>query len=96
LRTDPEPLRAVAGTRNAVLTTPVTWLRYTRNRITYAKLPPALAATFPNFKETFARSAQYHLQGQDLTNELAANIQVVGGHARSSLQKLSIAPGKPM
>ena len=44
--------------------------RYTRNRIR-ARLLPALAAAFPQFRETFARSAQHAAQAQLLLSELA-------------------------
>lgn len=94
LRTDPEPLRAwLEHTNTRFIDDPSNLdLRYTRNRIR-AKLLPALAATFPQFQETFARSAQHAAQGQDLLNELAAeDIQVVGSPpAIRLLQKLSVA-----
>ncbi len=44
--------------------------RFTRNRIR-ARLMPALAATFPQFRETFARSARHAAQAQTLLLELA-------------------------
>jgi tRNA(Ile)-lysidine synthase len=43
----------------------------TRNRIR-ARLLPALAAAFPQFRETFARSASHAAQAQDLLLEVAA------------------------
>lgn len=44
--------------------------RYTRNRIR-ARLLPALQETFPQFRETFARSARHAAQAQALLVELA-------------------------
>lgn len=44
--------------------------RFTRNRIR-ARLMPALEATFPAFRETFARSASHAAQAQQLLQELA-------------------------
>lgn len=45
--------------------------RFTRNRIR-ARLLPALDATFPHFRDTFARSAAHAAQAQVLLQELAA------------------------
>ena len=45
--------------------------RYTRNHIR-AKLLPALEAVFPQFRDTFARSARHAAQAQSLLDELAA------------------------
>jgi tRNA(Ile)-lysidine synthase len=45
--------------------------RFTRNRIR-ARLMPALAETFAQFRDTFARSAQHAAQAQTLLLELAA------------------------
>lgn len=44
--------------------------KYTRNRIR-ARLLPALEATFPQFRDTFARSASHAAQAQSLLNEVA-------------------------
>ena len=44
---------------------------FTRNRIR-ARLTPALEATFPRFRETFARCAAHAAQAQSLLSELAA------------------------
>ena len=44
--------------------------RYTRNRIR-ARLLPVLANTFPQFRETFARSARHAAQAQSLLVEVA-------------------------
>jgi tRNA(Ile)-lysidine synthase len=45
--------------------------RYTRNRIR-ARLLPVIEEAFPQFRETFARSAQHAAQAQALLMELAA------------------------
>lgn len=45
--------------------------RFTRNRIR-AQLLPALESVFPQFRDTFARSAAHAAQAQDLLDELAA------------------------
>ncbi len=45
--------------------------QYTRNRIR-ARLLPALEAVFPQFRDTFARSAAHAAQAQRLLDELAA------------------------
>jgi tRNA(Ile)-lysidine synthase len=45
--------------------------QYTRNRIR-ARLLPALEETFPQFRDTFARSAAHAAQAQRLLDELAA------------------------
>lgn len=44
--------------------------RYTRNRIR-ARLLPALQATFPQFRDTFARSSQHAAQADALLQEIA-------------------------
>ena len=45
---------------------------YTRSRIRL-QLMPALEQTFPQFRETFARSARHAAQGQELLAQLAAD-----------------------
>ncbi|HSH92345.1 MAG TPA: tRNA lysidine(34) synthetase TilS [Ramlibacter sp.] len=45
--------------------------RFTRNRIR-ARVLPALQEAFPQFRETFARSARHAAQAQELLTELAA------------------------
>lgn len=51
---------------------------YTRNRIRHGLLP-ALAQTFPQYRETFARSARHAAQAQALLDELAAlDLQAAG------------------
>jgi tRNA(Ile)-lysidine synthase len=54
---------------------------FTRNRIR-AKLLPALDATFPQFRDTFARSSSHAAQAQLLLNEVA----------EQDLQKTGISP----
>lgn len=75
------PLLAVSGAelRRWLRERGVAWIedptnadeRYTRNRIR-ARLLPALEATFPQFRDTFARSAAHAAQAQRLLDELAA------------------------
>jgi len=45
--------------------------RFTRNRIR-ARLLPALQEVFPQFRDTFARSAQHAAQGQNILESVAA------------------------
>lgn len=65
---------------------------YTRNRIRH-QLLPALAAAFPAFRSTFARSAQHAAQAQALLNEVAAaDLLACGVPPRlAALQTLSAA-----
>jgi tRNA(Ile)-lysidine synthase len=67
-------------------------LRYTRNRIRHAVLP-ALADSFPQYRETFARSARHAAQAQQLLAEIAAqDLAGMRGDARiDGLQSLSRA-----
>ncbi len=64
--------------------------QYTRNRIRARLLPP-LEAAFPQFRETFARSARHAAQAQGLLLEIAAqDLLAVGSPpAISALQVLS-------
>lgn len=64
--------------------------RFTRNRIR-ARLLPALQHAFPQFRDTFARSAQHAAQAQALLNEVAAeDLQRVGSPpVIAALQALS-------
>jgi tRNA(Ile)-lysidine synthase len=64
--------------------------RFTRNRIR-ARLLPALADTFPHFRQTFARSASHAAQAQVLLDEVAAqDLQFVGSPPEiKALQALS-------
>lgn len=56
--------------------------RYTRNRIR-ARLLPALEATFPQFRDTFARSSQHAAQAQELLREIAQqDLAAVGAPPR--------------
>lgn len=66
--------------------------RYTRNRIR-AQLLPALGEAFPQFRETFARSAGHAAQAQALLTEVAADdLEAVGSPpALLPLQALSRA-----
>lgn len=64
-------------------------VRFTRNRIRH-QLLPMLEATFPHFRQTFARSAAHAAQGSALLDELAqADLRVVGQPPRiAALQGL--------
>lgn len=54
-------------------------LRFTRNRIRH-ELLPALERAFPQFRETFARSARHAARAQQLLDELgAADLAAMGG-----------------
>ena len=66
--------------------------RYTRNRIR-ARLLPALEAAFPQFRDTFARSARHSAQASELLDDLARqDLAEVGDPPRiASLQPLSPA-----
>lgn len=66
--------------------------RFTRNRIR-AQLLPALAQTFPAFRDTFARSAAHAAQAQEVLNEVAAeDLARIGVPPRiEALQQLSRA-----
>lgn len=67
-------------------------LRYTRNRIR-ARLLPALDAAFPQFRDTFARSAAHAAQASELLDELARqDLAAVGVPPQiAALQALSRA-----
>ena len=64
--------------------------RFTRNRIR-ARLLPALAEAFPQFRQTFARSASHAAEAQTLLSELAAQdlLQVGTPPELAELQALS-------
>ena len=66
--------------------------QFTRNRIR-ARLLPALEATFPQFRDTFARTAAHAAQAQELLLELAAlDLALVGAPpVIAGLQRLSRA-----
>jgi tRNA(Ile)-lysidine synthase len=61
--------------------------RYTRNRIR-AQVIPALQATFPHFRDTFARSASHAAQAQVLLDEIAAQDLALVLRARDGLPLL--------
>ena len=63
--------------------------RFTRNRIR-ARLLPALAEAFPQFRQTFARSASHAAEAQTLLNEMAAQelLEVGTPPAITALQAL--------
>lgn len=94
------PLLTVPGAllRDWLVTRGITWVedptntdeQFTRNRIR-ARLLPALAQTFPQFRETFARSARHAAQAHGLLVEVAQQDQVVVGTPPviKSLQSLS-------
>jgi tRNA(Ile)-lysidine synthase len=70
--------------------------QFTRNRIR-GRLLPVLHTAFPQFRDTFARSARHAAQAQELLDEVAAvDLNAVGGPERNtprlkSLQQLSVA-----
>ena len=66
--------------------------RFTRNRIR-AQLLPVLEAAFPQFRETFARSAAHAAQAQTVLVEVAVQDLAAVGHppAIAALQNLSVA-----
>ncbi len=66
--------------------------RYTRNRIR-ARVLPALAQAFPQFRATFARSARHAAQAQAVLMEVAAQDLAAAGNppAIKALQSLSTA-----
>ena len=67
-------------------------VRYTRNRIR-SELAPALAAVFPTYRATFARSAQHAAQAQQVLDEVAAaDLAACGLPPRlADLQALTLA-----
>ena len=66
--------------------------RYTRNRIR-ARLLPALAQAFPQFRATFARSARHAAQAQSVLTEVAVQDLAAAGNPPvvKALQALSTA-----
>lgn len=96
------PLLAVAGAdvRAWLQARGETWVEdpsnqnqgFTRNRIR-AQLLPALEATFPGFRDTFARSSAHAAQAQQLLAELAQADLLQAGNPPliSALQRLSSA-----
>ncbi len=61
--------------------------RYTRNRIR-ARLVPALQDTFPQFLDTFARSAAHAAQAQQVLDEVAAQDLQLAGHSSDGLPRI--------
>jgi tRNA(Ile)-lysidine synthase len=66
--------------------------QFTRNRIR-ARLLPALEASFPHFRDTFARSASHAAQAQEVLHDVALQDLALVGQppAIKSLQALSRA-----
>jgi tRNA(Ile)-lysidine synthase len=62
---------------------------FTRNRIR-ARLMPALRAAFPQFLDTFARSASHAAQGQQVLNEVAAQDLNAVCHSADSLPRIKV------
>lgn len=63
--------------------------RYTRNRIR-ARLVPALQDTFPQFLDTFARSAAHAAQAQQVLNEVAAQDLQLAGRGSDGLPRIRV------
>ena len=63
--------------------------QFTRNRIR-ARLMPALRAAFPQFLDTFARSASHAAQGQQVLNEVAAQDLDAVCHGADSLPRIKV------
>ena len=61
--------------------------QFTRNRIR-ARLMPVLRAAFPQFLDTFARSASHAAQGQELLNELAEQDVHALAHGTDGLPRI--------
>ena len=61
--------------------------RYTRNRIR-ARLVPALDDTFPQFLDTFARSATHAAQAQQVLDEVAAQDLQLAGRGSDGLPRI--------
>jgi tRNA(Ile)-lysidine synthase len=98
------PLLNVAGAklREYLTLLEVTWVedptnqdeQFTRNRIR-AQLLPALERAFPQFRDTFSRSASNAAEAQEILNEVAAadlsSLMASGGLNIKFLQQLSPA-----
>jgi len=63
--------------------------RYTRNRIR-ARLVPALQDTFPQFLDTFARSAAHAAQAQQVLDEVAAQDLQLAGRGSDGLPRIRV------
>jgi tRNA(Ile)-lysidine synthase len=61
--------------------------QFTRNRIR-ARLMPALRAAFPQFLDTFARSASHAAQGQQLLDEVAQQDVKAVAHSANGLPRI--------
>lgn len=89
-----KPLRDwLAGQGRAVIDDPTNAdTAFTRNRIRHEILP-ALDRTFPQFRETFARTARHAAQAQELLTELAAGDLLLVGNPPlvGALRRLSRA-----
>jgi tRNA(Ile)-lysidine synthase len=91
-----------AKLRDYLLQAQVTWVedptnqdqQFTRNRIR-AQLLPVLARAFPQFRETFARSASHAAEAQEILDEVAAadlaSVLEAGSPCIKALQHLSPA-----
>jgi tRNA(Ile)-lysidine synthase len=91
-----------AELRRYLKTAKVSWVedptnqdeQFTRNRIR-AQLLPALERAFPQFRDTFARSAAHAAEAQEILNEVAAvewqAVSIEGAPSIQELQKLSPA-----
>ena len=98
------PLLSVPGAklREYLTQLEVTWVedptnqdeKFTRNRIR-AQLLPALERAFPQFRDTFSRSASHAAEAQGILDEVAAAdlsfLMASGGLNMKSLQQLSSA-----
>ena len=98
------PLLSVPGAqlRKYLTQAQVTWIedptnqdqQFTRNRIR-AHLLPALERTFPQFRDTFSRSASHAAEAQEILNEVAAAdlacLMASGGLNIKALQQLKPA-----
>ena len=98
------PFLSVPGSklRDCLVQAGVSWIedptnqdeQFTRNRIR-AQLLPALERAFPQFRETFARSASHAAEAQDLLNDVAqadlAGVMEGGMPSIKNLQRLSSA-----
>jgi len=98
------PLLSVPGfkLRECLLQAQVSWIedpsnqdeQFTRNRIR-AQLLPALERAFPQFRETFARSASHAAEAQQILNEVAqvdsVSVMQDGAPLIKALQLLSSA-----
>ncbi len=63
--------------------------RYTRNRIR-ARVVPALEDTFPQFLDTFARSATHAAQAQQVLDEVAAQDLQLAGRSSDGMPRIRV------